>query len=196
MKMTLNELVKKNRSFRSFESGVVMDDALLLSFIENARISSATMNLQPVKYRIVNTKEEVAALLPLTRWAASLKNIKLPPEGHGPSAFIVICHDNTVVPFSPIFYKDTGMCAELIMLSATEAGYGGCIIGSADPKAVSELLGLDEGLFPTLILGLGKPCETVVLTEAEDGNVGYYRDENNVHYVPKRKLEDIIVKRK
>jgi len=33
-----------------------------------------------------------------------------------------------------------------------------------------------------------------VLTEAEKGkSVAYYRDENDVHYVPKRKLEDVLI---
>jgi nitroreductase len=150
------------------------------------------MNLQPLKYRIV-TGDEVARLLPLTRWAAALKDKKLPPENHGPSAFIVICHDNAVTPFNPIFLKDVGITAEVIMLSATEAGYGGCIIGSANPDAVCECLSIPKSLEPKLVLALGVPDETVVLTEAENGSVAYYRDENNVHYAPKRKLEDIII---
>ena len=190
--MTISELMKKTRSYRSFKSGVTIEKETLLSFIDNARISAATMNLQPLKYRIV-TGDEVAKVLPLTRWAAALRDRKLPPEGHGPSAFIVICHDNAITPFKPIFLKDVGICAEVIMLSATEAGYGGCIIGSAAPDAVRESLSLPEGLEPELILALGVPDETVVLTEAADGNVTYYRDENNVHYAPKRRLEDIIV---
>lgn len=191
--MKMNELLKKTRSFRSFKSGVGIDTDTLLSFVDNARISAATMNLQPLKYRIVNDESEVARLLPLTRWAAALKDIKLPPKDHGPSAFIVICHDNAVVPFKPIFLKDVGICAEVIMLSATEAGYGGCIIGSADPNAVSEVLSIPEGLEPQLVLALGVPDETVILVDSENGSVGYYRDENNIHYAPKRKLEDIII---
>lgn len=193
MNMTVNELMRKTRSFRSFKSGATIDNETLLSFIDNARISAATMNLQPLKYRIVNG-DEVASVLPLTRWAASL-SIKLPPEGHAPSAFIVICHDNAVTPFKPIFLKDVGIVAEVIMLSATEAGYGGCILGSAGADALKETLSLPEGLEPELVLALGVPDETVVLTEAIDGNVTYYRDENNVHYSPKRRLEDIIIKK-
>ncbi|MGX8688804.1 MAG: nitroreductase family protein, partial [bacterium] len=27
----------------------------------------------------------------------------------------------------------------------------------------------------------------------EDGKTAYYRDENDVHYVPKRSLEDILI---
>lgn len=192
--MTVSELMQKTRSFRAFKSGVAINNETLLSFIDNARISAATMNLQPLKYRIVNG-EEVARVLPLTRWAAALKDKKLPPEGHGPSAFIVICHDNAVTPFKPIFLKDVGICAEVIMLSATEAGYGGCMIGSASADALKDTLSLPEGLEPELVLALGVPDETVVLTDAEDGNISYYRDENNVHYTPKRRLEDIIIKK-
>ena len=191
--MTVAELMRKTRSYRAFKSDVTISEEILLSFVDNARISAATMNLQPLKYRLV-TGDEVAKLLPLTRWAAALKDKKLPPENHGPSAFIVICHDNNVVPFKPIFLKDVGITAEVIMLSATEAGYGGCIIGSAAAKDVSECLGLSENLEPELVLGLGVPDETVVLTEAVDGNVSYYRDENNVHYAPKRSLADVVIK--
>ena len=28
---------------------------------------------------------------------------------------------------------------------------------------------------------------------ADDGSTTYYRDENQVHYVPKRSLEDVLV---
>lgn len=35
-----------------------------------------------------------------------------------------------------------------------------------------------------------------MIKEIEEGeNIAYYRDENDVHYVPKRKLEDIIIKK-
>ena len=80
------------------------------------------------------------------------------------------------------------------MLSATEAGYGGCIIGSASASAVSELLGLPENLEVELVLAFGAPDETVVLEEAQDGNVKYYRDADGTHHAPKRRLCDIIVK--
>lgn len=53
---------------------------------------------------------------------------------------------------------------------------------------------MPEHLSPVLIVALGKPKEEIVLTEAVEGDdVKYYRDENDVHYVPKRKLEDIII---
>ena len=45
-----------------------------------------------------------------------------------------------------------------------------------------------------LIVALGKPDEKVVITDVpKDGDIGYYRDEDDVHYVPKRRLEDIVL---
>ena len=46
-----------------------------------------------------------------------------------------------------------------------------------------------------LVIALGMPDETVVLTELKPGeSFNYYRDENDVHYVPKRPLDEIIIK--
>ena len=78
------------------------------------------------------------------------------------------------------------------MLSAVEAGYGGCMIGSFDSE-FAALADIPSHIVPKLVIALGKPAERVVLTEAEGENVKYYRDFNNVHYTPKRKLEDIVI---
>ena len=185
------DLVDKIRSHREFKSdGVILRDRLE-AWILNASHCPAAMNLQTLKYKIVDEKAEVEKLLPLTRWASSL-SIKLPPEGHGPSAFIVICHDSRIAPMKPIFMIDVGICAQTIMLSAAEEDLGGCIIGSASAAAVSEALELAPHFEPVLILGLGVPEDKVVLTEA-CGDTTYYRDDNNVHFVPKRSLKEIII---
>ena len=189
----LKELVEKSRSKRTFVSGEAIPEELLLDWIDTARKCPAARNLQPLKYKIISTPKECARLQPLTFWAGSL-TIKLPPEDKEPTAFIVICHDRSVAAEAPIFMVDVGIVAQTIMLRAAEDGFGGCIIGSAKAEKVSEALGLDDQLVPKLILALGRPDETVVLTDAKDGDVNYYRDGNNVHYAPKRKLEDIIIK--
>ena len=84
--------------------------------------------------------------------------------------------------------------AQTMLLAATEMGLGGCMIGNYDAGQVREALEMPEHLMPVLIVAIGKPDETIVLTDVkEDGDINYYRDENDVHYVPKRSLEDLII---
>ena len=188
----LYDLVMKNRSYRSFDECRKITLEELLGFVDIARRTPSARNRQPLCYRLVHTKEECDTLLPLTGWAA-LVNVKLPPEGHAPTAYIVICCDTTVEPDTTRALRDVDICAQTIMLAATEAGLGGCMIGSFTPEKVSAALKIPEKYRPILVLALGKPDEKVQLVEAKDGNVAYYR-EGGVHYVPKRTLEDIIIK--
>ena len=186
------ELVKQSRSRRTFSAEEKLTRQTLLELCDVARYTPAAMNLQPLKYRLVSDGEEVARMTEITRWAASLTK-KMPPEGRGPSGYIVICHDTTIAERKPIFMIDAGIVAQTIMLAAAEHGLGGCILASAKEEDLVEVLSLPDHLIPVLVLGLGVPTETVVLTEAVDGAVRYYRDEEDVHYVPKRPLSEIII---
>lgn len=190
--MSFHELIKASRSVRSFQGDAPITEEVLRDLVELTRACPAAMNLQVLKYRLVFEPTEVAALLEKTKWAAALTQ-KLPPKGQEPSGFIVICHDTSLAEMRPIFSVDMGIVAQTMMLGARERGFGGCIIGSASPEAVSKLLGLPSQLVPALILGLGTPAEEIVLTEAQNGNVKYYRDEKGVHYVPKRPLDELII---
>ena len=88
--------------------------------------------------------------------------------------------------------KDVGISAHSILLAATEAGLGGCMIGSFSPERVSEAMRIDKKYRPLLVLALGEPDERVEIVDAADGNINYYR-EGGVHYVPKRAIEEIII---
>lgn len=189
----LRDLVLKNRSYRTFAPGVRIPEERIRAWIDLARQCPSARNAQPLKYAVVTDTETCAKILPHTYWAGSL-GIQLPPVGHEPTAYIVVCHDTTVCPVNNFSLMDIGICAQTILLAATEEGFGGCMIGSLKAEAVREVLSIPEALTPLLAIGLGKPDETVVLTEAPDSaSVRYYRDENNVHYVPKRPLDDIIL---
>lgn len=190
----LKELVEKTRSYRSFKPNTEIEESVLLELIDIARKCPAAMNVQPLKYRLVTGGGERDELFAITRWAGKL-GIKLPPKGHEPSAYIVICHDKSVAEQRPIFLYDIGIVTETIMLAATERGLGGCIIGSATEEAMAKVLGLDENIVPKLILALGVPDEKVMLTNAKDGDTSYYRDEKGTHFAPKRSLEDVIIRK-
>ena len=110
-----------------------------------------------------------------------------------PTAFIVICQDKNLASNIASFQRDVGIVAQTILLAATEDGLGGCMIGSFSLAELKKTLNLPENLEPVLVVALGKPAEKIVLTDVkEDGEIGYYRDENDVHYVPKRALKDIL----
>ena len=168
---------------------------MLADWVDHARYAPSSINLQVLKFYTVTDVALCKSILANTRWAGKIKDQKLPPEGHTPVAYVVICADKAVFPNAENFDKDVGICAQTIMLAASEAGFGGCMLGSFSPDAVKEILGLDETLVPKLVLALGKPDERVELVgEAPDGSVTYYR-EGGIHYVQKRKLENILIQK-
>ena len=81
-----------------------------------------------------------------------------------------------------------------ILLGAVEKGLGGCILRSINKPLLTSILNLPDHLEIIDVVALGKPIETVVITNVgEDGDIRYYRDEYGVHYVPKRSVEELIV---
>jgi len=115
-----------------------------------------------------------------------------PQKGERPSAYIIILCD---LSLGKNKLYDDGITAQTIMLGAVEKGYGGCILGNVQRSNLAEALSIDPSLYSIdLVLALGKPKEEVVIVPMkEDGDTRYYRDENQVHYVPKRALDDIII---
>lgn len=158
-----------------------------------ARLTPSAANRQPLKYDLIWEKEPVMETLKLTRWAAALPERHLPDPGKGPAAFIVILQETDWVKEPAACQRDIGIAAQTILLAAAEMGLGGLMIGNFDGGALKALRAYPDHLIPQLVIAVGKPAETVVLTEVgEDGATAYYRDERDVHYVPKRRLEDII----
>ena len=191
------DLVKKNRSYRGYNHDRKVTKEELLELADCARLTASSVNIQPLKYYLAWEEEEVARIQALTSWARALPQMTLPHPGMEPTAFIVICQDTKISNALQRFLKDVGIVAQTMLLAATEKGLGGCMIGSFRPEKVSAELGLPDNLVPLLIVAIGEPAEEIVLTEIEDGeNTNYYRDGNDVHYVPKRRLEDIVLTQK
>lgn len=187
-------LVLANRSYRAFSHDVIVTHEDLLYLTDLARLTASSANRQPLKYALVSEPKHVEGLLSLTKWAAALPQYHLPPEGQGPTGFIVICHDHSICENATPYLKDVGIAAQTMLLAATEKGFGGCMIGNFSAAKVAEYLHLPEHIVPQLVVAFGKPAEDVRLVDLpENGNTAYYRDEQNVHYVPKRKLEDLLL---
>ncbi len=188
----LKELLSKTRTCRSFDEGRRVTREELLDMVDSTRFVPSSVNLQPFCYRLIYEANEVKAFLPLTKWGGALPELKLPPEGHSPAAFIVICQDTEKFGKVGAFDKDVGICSLAIYLRAAEMGISGCMLGSMNKTAAAELLNLPQGVEPLFAIGLGKSDETHRIVDAVDGNTKYYR-ENGVHVVPKRQLKDIIL---
>ncbi|MDO5416302.1 MAG: nitroreductase family protein [Lachnospiraceae bacterium] len=188
----LKELVSKCRSYRRFYQEERIGEETLRELADLARMTASTANSQALKYRLVYTEEECAGLFPCINWAGALPDWPGPAEGERPSGYIVICCD---LALGKNKMWDNGITAQTMMLGAVEKGFGGCMIGSFQRSEAAAVLGIDQEKYSIdLILALGKPKEEVVVVPMkEDGDVRYYRDENQVHYVPKRALEDVIL---
>lgn len=190
----LKDLVKQNRSYRGYDESREVSREELVDMVDCARLTPSSVNAQPFEYYLANDKETVNKIQAVTKWARALPEMELPHKGMCPTAFIIICQDLRIGESIARYQKDVGIVAQTILLSATEKGLGGCMIGNYNAKEASEAVGLEEHFSPVLIIAIGKPMEHIVLTEVMHGdNINYYRDDQDVHYVPKRRLEDIIM---
>lgn len=188
------ELVKKNRSFRGYDESYRFTKEQLEDYVDTTRYTASSVNMQPLKYFIAYEKEMVDTIQKMTKWARALPDLNLPYVGKRPTGFIVVCQDINISLNTERFMKDVGIVAQTILLQATEEGLGGCMIGNFKKEEVMETLKLDDNLVPLLIIALGKPDEEIVITEIpESGSTNYYRDKEDVHYVPKRSLGDILI---
>jgi nitroreductase len=187
----LEEIVRKNRSYRRFYQDVPIKLETLRELVDLGRLSASAMNLQPLKYVLSCEPEKNAVIFDTLGWAAYLKDWPGPDEGERPSAYVVILCD-TQINQSP--GCDHGIAAQSILLGAAEKDLGGCMIATVNRKELSKVLNLEPRYDIVLVVALGKPKENVVIDEVgSDGNIRYWRDGQGVHHVPKRGLDEVII---
>jgi len=189
--MSFKELVLKTRSYRRFDQAMAVSLDTLRELVDLARQAASGSNIQPLKYVLSTDPATNTRIFPHTRWAGALKDWAGPAEGERPAAYVVVLGDTEL---RKDFNTDLGIAAQTIMLGATERGLGGCMIGSIEREQLRAILEIPERYKVLLVLALGKPVERVVLEPVgPDGSIHYYRDIDDVHHVPKRSLEEIIV---
>jgi len=185
------ELITGNRSYRRFYQDEAISLDTLKWLVNLARLSASAANLQPLKYYLANDPSKNAEIFSCLAWAGYLKDWPGPAEGERPAAYIVILGDKEI---SQNFGCDHGIAAQSILLGAREKGFSGCMLGSIQRDRLRELLKIPENLDILLVIALGRPREKVVLEEIAPGeSIKYWRDDQGVHHVPKRRLEDIIL---
>lgn len=186
----IKHLANTMRSYRRFRQIYPVTPELMTQWVDNARVTASAGNKQPLRYRIVTDKDQCAQIFETLTWAAALPDWDGPEEGQRPTGYIIMATDSETFK-GELWRFDAGIAAQTIMLSSTEEGFGGCIMLSFKRGELKKILSMPEDLEPVLVLALGRPIEDIRLVDAVQGDTTYYRDEQQVHYVPKRKLEDI-----
>lgn len=184
---SLDTLLARNRSHRGYDAGFkVRADQLRRIIGVNTRIPSA-MNRQLLRFRPV-LSDEAPEVLKHLRMGAALPELHLPLAGTEPNAFIVICSAAGEDRYVDI---DLGISVQSMLLKAVEMGLNGLCIGSFDREAVRRALGLEHK--PLFILAIGRGAERIETVDiGADESRAYYR-RDGVHYVPKLRLDDLIL---
>ncbi|RJS84817.1 nitroreductase [Candidatus Bathyarchaeota archaeon] len=180
------EKIVSRRTVRKYLQKEVPEE-ILKKCVDAARLSPSAMNLQPLKYIIVNDEKLLKPVFSTLRWAGYLPEYQ-PSEDEMPRAYIVILLDKNISEHSG---HDAGIAAMSISMVAYDEGLGSCILGSVDREKLRKILKIPENLRIILVISLGYPAEQPVVEEMRDGDIKYWLDENGVLHVPKRKFKDI-----
>lgn len=188
--MKIKDAVIKNRSYRRFDHTYKISREMVLGYIDTARNVPSPANKQPLKFIVSCDEKNNEIIFSNLFWAGYLKNWDGPEDAERPTAYIVILGDTRI---APKFEVDFGITAQTLLLNAIEDGLGGCIFSNVNRVALKEKLKLPDDLEIVGVIALGKPVEKVVLEVLpEDGDIKYWRDEEKIHHVPKRSLDEVI----
>ena len=186
-RVSLMSLLQKNRSVRGYDRSFKVREDQLHALIEAVRLAPTAMNQQALRYRLV-TAEEADKVLPHIRMGAALRELNLPLEGTEPQAFVVICSTKE----GRFVDMDLGIATQTILLRAVEMGLNGICIAAFDHKVIREEL--QRPFEPQLIIAIGRSAERIEVVEINEGESQTYYRKEGIHYVPKIKTDDLIIK--
>ena len=186
---SLVSLLKKNRSYRGYDPAYKVSAAALEQIVAVNALLPSAKNQQALRFKLVTEDTGADKVLENIKLGGMLPELHLPFPGTEPKAFIMVC---ATAPESKMLHVDVGIAAQSMLLKAVDMGYNGLIIGAFNAKKIEEAFALPYP--PVLILAIGKGNEKIELKEisAEDSHA-YWR-ENGVHYVPKVRWEELIIR--
>ena len=180
-------IILKRRSIRRFNQKPIKLD-ILKKFVNAARLAPSAANLQPLEFLVVNDKDLCSKVFEALNWAGYIKPEWFPNENERPTAYIIIL----VKDSKNIWYlRDVSFATSNIVLCAEGEGLASCILCKIDKEKIRESLKIPEQIIIDSVIALGYGAEHSIVEDFVD-SVKYYRDENQVLHVPKRKLKDII----
>lgn len=186
----LMELLYTRRTYRRFEQKEIPQE-IVDEILEAARISSSSANRQPLRYVVVQGKENLEKVFACTRWAGALPpELGVPKEGERPMLYVIVVEDFELHP-SPD--TDAGLALANMTLAAWNRGVGSCIVASCTRNVLAQMFEMKEKEKIHSVVCFGYPTHKSTVVDMEkDASCDYYLDENKDYYVPKRKLEDVV----
>lgn len=183
----LNDLLLMNRSCRGYDKDCFVTQEELKEIIDvNTKIPSGK-NQQVLRFKPV-TGDEARIITDNIKLGALLPELHLPFKGTEPNAYIIICSQ---IPENKWVDIDLGISAQSMLLKAVDMRLNGICIGAFNKEAIVKAFNLQYD--PVLILAIGRSIEKFqLLNIGENDSHAYYRKEG-IHYVPKVRLEDIIM---
>jgi nitroreductase len=181
--------IDSRRSIRKFQRKEVSPE-LLRELVRCAGMAASGMNVQPVKY-IIASGEKADEIFPHTRYAGYLKGKGSPSFEERPSAFILVLNDDGLRPKG--YEKDVGAAVQNMLLAACSLGIGTCWLGAIDYDEIRKIADIPEGFTLVSAVAVGYPAQKSI-TEQSKGDIKYYLDKEDVLHVPKRTLDELIVK--
>ena len=189
--MDMMEFLRSRRTYRRFAQRAVPHE-ILTEAVDAARMASCGANRQTVRHIVVESADAVAAVQPLVHWAAYLPPEQGTPKADElPTAFIAVLQDDNLPGASDV---DVGLALGSLTAAAWAHGVGSCIMGAIDRPALKELLALPEGVRLCYMVALGYPTHESHLVEMQDGSVKYYLDADRNYCVPKRGMDEVLLK--
>lgn len=185
---TVDSLLLKNRSHRGYNKTYVVSRAELERIVSVCTKIPSGCNQQVLRYWLVNRDSGADRVLPLVKMGAALPELHLPLPGTEPEAFIVCCSTTSETKLVDI---DLGIALQSMLLKAVEMGLNGLIIGAFNREKLREALSLPFD--PIALLAIGKGAEHIELVPTgADAPRAYWR-EGGTHFVPKVRLDDLIL---
>ena len=187
--LPLDSLLLRNRSCRGYDSNYIVSKEELLKIVEvNTKIASAR-NQQVLRFWLVYGTEakEVTKAIKL---GGALPELNLPLPGTEPNAYIIICTEEPKGKWVDI---DLGISAQSMLLKAVDLGLNGICIAAFNKEKICALVNGGREMEPLLILAIGKSIERFqLLPIGQEDEHNYFR-KNGVHFVPKVRIEDLLI---
>lgn len=185
---SLNTLLVKNRSYRAYDKEVIVTRETLKKIVEVNTMIPSAKNQQAIRFKLIDREHGAEKILANIKMGGMLPELHLPFKGTEPEAFIIMC---ATIPENKMLDIDLGISAQTMLLKAVELGYNGLIIAAFNKEALTKSFNLQYE--PLLILAIGKGKENIKLKYiSSEESHSYYR-ENGVHYVPKVRVEDLLI---